>query len=661
MNSPSVALVWEIWRKNRRGFVGLILILLSCAGLSQYVRHLKAWANIVESTPENLFGRPLAPGFLLPMSPTGLFSQKIQLKIDARLVHEGIIKPEDVISWSGATGKVGWIRMTLNGTNIFQGPIPNNARLNWTGERGNAGHVRLTLDRGNSEDIPFVLATVENWREAVLIWSVLMMGFSVLVVFGIFGCAEPSTQRGFTGIPPRKFTLPLPTREFVMWPMTLGAASVFVLYFAWRWLVLPEVLPPAVTVPDVYLSTLLLAGLAAFQAVVWGLPSFPKTRVCFLSVLVLGLICLAALPFIARLDVVADGEWKLSPLEIKTVPVFALVWVFSRWAAHAGVHAERHGGWFDPSRRFEVLDQLRGLMPRTFIQFVSAFHAQFWIEWRRNGRLAVTLWALLVAISVVVQIVVRIQMASEEGSQNFKQYSEALPPIMIIAAIAWAAISGLNLARDGSSKRLALSSFTATRPVETGSLLAAKLLAGILIWVFGVAILGVGFLAAVLAGGIPNNWPGFGSTAYVLAISLNIFIGILPLCLSGKIPGFPWSLLPLLLVYGLIMNIMIWFERHQAYHDWIFILIAWAVFIKLVIAFCGFWIGIKEKIISSSFVAISVLAWLVVTATLVAVALGALIVDRAPDAGWLIPCAAFIVPIARIAISPLALAKNRHR
>ena len=37
MNSPSAALIWEIWRKNRWGFALLLVLLAVCTALSSVV------------------------------------------------------------------------------------------------------------------------------------------------------------------------------------------------------------------------------------------------------------------------------------------------------------------------------------------------------------------------------------------------------------------------------------------------------------------------------------------------------------------------------------------------------------------------------------------------------------------------------------------------
>src|SRR5437660_600134 len=51
MNSPVAALAWEIWRKNRFGFVLLLVFLFVCFGLSRAATHFAAEASRLSASP----------------------------------------------------------------------------------------------------------------------------------------------------------------------------------------------------------------------------------------------------------------------------------------------------------------------------------------------------------------------------------------------------------------------------------------------------------------------------------------------------------------------------------------------------------------------------------------------------------------------------------
>jgi hypothetical protein len=557
MNSPSAALVWEIWRKNRWGFVLLIVLLAVCAGLSQVVVTL-------------------------------------QRKVD-RLVVEL--------------------------------PLAHAVKQ---------GVVEIPIEP--SEEVSEATTAAQNWREGVLAWSVILMGFSFLVVCAIFSGAETHTARGFTGIPPRRFTLPVRTSELVGWPIVLRCLTIVLGYFAWSHLVMPPLLPTREKLPDFYYVALLCTGLVGFQALVWGLSSFPRTRICLIILFVCG--GLPALGFL----------WSQSPSGV------AVIWMLSVAAAWFGVEQERRGGWRSWQGPIAVVKLDEKLRPPPF-GFSSAFHAQFWIEWRRNGRLALGVLVLLVA-SVSYW-----SLLNKLGLPGLDKSSGVVIPLAVMALAVWLVITGLNLGRDAGSKRLALSSFSATRPLATGTLVTAKLLAGAAIWISAVVILALGLLCFAAMESDFRELPKLIEIIVPLAVAGHLFVGILPLCLSGRIPGFPWSLLPLLLIYGAVINAATWFGHHEDSYGLLFALLTALLVLKLAVAFWGFRRALGLKLVSVRFVVGYVGLWMLGAGILVALAVWYLIapLDWANDAIFLLPAALLAVPLARIALAPLALAMNRHR
>ena len=637
----------------------MLLLLAICAALSLRVRYLKSEAARIEASFQNLSVGSLPATQVLAMSPTGVVAQTTQIKLGTKVIYEGLLSAGDVLSWKGFLGNDGpGMRLSLNSTNLYDslsgGPVALDSLLVLSVAGGKQRTVLLSGTADYSEQVGLATATAESWRQSVLAWSAVLMGFSFLVVFGIFGCAEPHTARGFTGIPPRRFTLPVQTGSLVVCPVLLGCLTIVVLYFGWSRLVLPPLLPAAVKVPDLYFAALLPAGLVVFQALVWGLPSFPKTRICLITALILGLIPLAALPFVTHTE--EATAWSV--IQPKLPAVFAAVWLGAVAAAWFGVRQERRGGWGGAKDGGALAVLNRELRPP--LEFGSALHAQLWIEWRRNARLALGLWTLMVVIVLVADVC---RVADPE---RFEIFANSAVSLGVLAAPFWVLLTGLNLARDASSKRLALSSFTATRPLQTGALLSAKLLAGGVIWTLGLAILALGFLASVAARGSLEEFPHVPEVvtgvAIMVAVSLHFFAGILPLCLTGKIPGFPWSLLPLLIFYGLIGNAVSWFGHHEQFYGVAFGLVLCLLVVKLAVAYWGFRRAIGLRFVSLAFVAGYVVLWVIGAGVLVALAWIA--VERT---GWnremvvLIPAAALAVPLARIALSPLALAMNRHR
>ncbi|MHB8520807.1 MAG: hypothetical protein ACYDH9_08605 [Limisphaerales bacterium] len=718
MNSPATALIWEIWRKNRWGFALLLVLLAVCATLSFVEAYVKEKATVYDQKVRDLSGT-LPLDEVWSISPTGLVA-RVFIRLDAGVVqhvlvspilhavesrdsfvkwpaftaYDVFVSPTETLSWSDlqgtqnlATASRGtrYFRLSLGARKLFEGPVAPEATLSWTTAGGGKAGSRLLVPGlaqataiedawRDSSLISLVLA----WSEWGLPWSGVLLVFSVYVVFAIFGCTEPHAARGFTGIPPRRFALPVRTRTLVMWPIAFGCATLLLLFLAWSRLVLKPLLPAGVTMPEFYLVMLLLAGLAVFQALVWGLPSFPKTRAVLIILLVLGLSPFAVLSFSMP---TAGGEWpeRWSIWQPNLTQLFAVAWVGGVGAAWFGVRQERRGGWAGWQRTSRIADSIREWTPHS-LEFFSPLHAQLWIEWRRNCRLQLGVWMLVVGIFLGVACL----LGSSSGEFFFSGVGDAIDFLKTVGLVACVAVMGLNLARDGSSKRLALSSFTATRPIRTGDLLTAKLLAGVATWILAVSILAVAMVLAVAAVAPPSDqmWAewnrmqnrghilNLGTIVFVLAFALHVFCGILPLSLSGRIPGFPWSLLPLLLIYGGLLNAFDWFQRHNQWFGLLFILLVAAVVLKLLVAVWGFRRAIGLRLVSTGFVAFYVIFWLVGTGLLALLAFmyagtagfgfHGLRLMRALGAIF-IPAAILVLPLARIALSPLALAMNRHR
>src|SRR5436309_677866 len=225
MNSPSAALIWEIWRKNRWGFALLVVLFAMCAGLSRVVIQLQKEADRLVSALPKMVEGTLSSGEVLSSlasAPNGLESRLVQFKLGSNVVYKGHLWPDDALKWSTPNGKIGWLRLTLGATTLFEGLLTNDAKLSWSVEGGGQGAVRLGFNPQYSEEVSQATMTAQNWREGVLAWSAMLMGFSFLVVCAIFSGAEPHSVRGFTGIPPRRFTLPVRTSELAGWPIVLG-------------------------------------------------------------------------------------------------------------------------------------------------------------------------------------------------------------------------------------------------------------------------------------------------------------------------------------------------------------------------------------------------------------------------------------------------------
>src|SRR5439155_14143696 len=88
VNSPSLALIWEIWRKNRWGFALLIVMLAVCMVLSRIaVRFQHEAAHLESSLPEVAEATP---------GSAEIIARSVQMKLGSRVVYEGELLPGNV-------------------------------------------------------------------------------------------------------------------------------------------------------------------------------------------------------------------------------------------------------------------------------------------------------------------------------------------------------------------------------------------------------------------------------------------------------------------------------------------------------------------------------------------------------------------------------------
>ncbi len=695
MKSPTTALIWELWRKNWWGFALLAALLAACAAVTWHTARLQQQADPrnVPAESGRLEGRQMfrrvAGSAVIPVvgiKLDGLLTPRGATRgTSSSVVYQGALSPQDVVSWTASPGQPRRLRLSLNKKAIFEGNMVGWVTLSWSvvhGAHQVMGAGMRLIGEQQTAALELAIAKAVAWRSAGLEWSTVLFGFSILVVFAIFGCSEAHQRIGFTGIPPRQFTLPVRTVMLILWPSLLGSATAIVLSLAWWRLVFGPLLAAADSgLSGLYLAGLLAAGLAIFQMLVWGLPSFPKTRVFLVTVLVLGLVALAAIPpWMQRVRSSSwPGAWASynvmqyyvhaavrarssswpgvwAELRPKLPAAFAAAWVAGLAGAWLGVRLERRGAWAGWQRSARLANFLRAWTPRT-LDFGSPLHAQFWIEWRRNCRVPLLVWTLVVWVVLGASWM----KGGLRGQFLLSDVSDALGLLTGLGLLGSMAVIGLILARDPSSRRLALSSFTATRPVRTGDLLAAKLLAGILTWFLAVAILAVSATIAIMFAGKPGGVRDTLTLLILAVLSLNIFVGILPLSLSGRIPGLPWSLLPLLLLYGGLGEVVNWADRHQLMAP-LATLLMLAVVLKLWLASIGFRRAIGLRLVGFGLVGAYAAFWLMSTLLLLAIVAAAGI--RGPLPAFLEPsllAAVLAIPLARIAFSPLALAGNRHR
>jgi hypothetical protein len=287
---------------------------------------------------------------------------------------------------------------------------------------------------------------------AGLLIALLTVTFLYFVGLFTFGLAGDLAARESI-YPARMFALPVTTAALAGWPMLYGAAAMASLWVATallaRW-----PLGIDVSLPVIWPALLAAAFLAWTQALTWMPYGLPGLRVI---VAVLWLTTLDAVVFVA-----IDSKVPESLMIAFLAPQIPLAYL-TAWYA---VRRARRGDVPDWRRLFARFGQLADIRPRRRDRFVSPARAQLWFEWRRHGRslpgwvgilLPFELGLLFIVASPVFVFLILIGVL-------------LTPPFM--AAFVAATTSRANPhVRDSYG----VSPFTATRPLTSAALVAAKL------------------------------------------------------------------------------------------------------------------------------------------------------------------------------------------
>jgi hypothetical protein len=313
--------------------------------------------------------------------------------------------------------------------------------------------------------------------ESAAALAILLVGFSLFLTFVFCNFTESDKRGRSDGFPVRMFTLPVSTRTLVLVPVGFSVLAVGIVYTAWATLALPALgWKPPLSWPLLYLA----AGMTWYHAIVWSLARFRIARVLVLGLggAFLSTAWLVVSPALQR------DEFSLLPESFRHLLCGAL-FVISLAAlvvACVTVENQRRGGMRISSREKNgvrgkynseffrprtLLERMADVLPRSQRRFGSPAQAQFWFEWRRHGSLlpkAVGGVLLLIVAPAPFQAPISVGRA-----EIVLSWMLALPVLLAVMlgkgfgkADLWANAPGLPL-------------FQATRPLSNTDWIAAKM------------------------------------------------------------------------------------------------------------------------------------------------------------------------------------------
>jgi hypothetical protein len=491
--------------------------------------------------------------------------------------------------------------------------------------------------------------------------GVIPLAAAFMMMLSVFSFGFQADLSGRESIyPTRMFALPVRTAALAFWPMLYGTATAAAL---WLIVALAVFRPCGVYLPVVWPALLAAVVVAWTQVLMWMPYPLPLLRI-FAAVILLGAL-VAGPQFAAEYDV------PDTVLTAVLAPLLPLGYI----AAWAAVGRTRCGDVPDWRWLIALPRRMPACLPRRRFSFASAARAQLWFEWRRHGRSLPLLVGLLLPFSLTLLFV------ADTDTPDFVLLT-LVGVLLLPIFMAGFATTTVSKSNPHVRDYYGLSAFTATRPMTSAALVAAKL--KMAVW-STLAAWGLVLVAIPMALSLSGNWPVVVESArnwlasesplraaiivVLIALGLvvltwkqlvqNLYIG-----LTGRewiIKSTVFAALALFVILGPISK---WIYDHKQHHAAVLDLLPWlagvAVFVKVAAAVCVLRANRRQVLIERRAVLAIVGSWLACVVCL----FGLL--------AWLVPEAIvsrilltfgtiLIVPLTRPVLAPLALAWNRHR
>ena len=493
----------------------------------------------------------------------------------------------------------------------------------------------------------------------------------LLICFGYIELdARGAVQLGFPG---RLLLKPVSTARLLLAPMLVGGAIMVTIFAIWNELVLR----PLAGCDLLWTSAVLLSFFWWTQALAWNLPLL---RGRMFAVVLVGMIHFSVwhLPALLKIKIIAQiiapgrtiaPGW---PWAILTVLLLAAV-----SAAWLGLNLMRQGRWEGPFRISTIWSSLGFVPARGRRQpFGSALRAQFWLEWRRQG------W-LLLGLSggfPLLMLPFLLRVFQWVGT-------DTVPPevilTMLILPLVLSVLLAPTLAKFDPLRSLGdLPVYIAVRPMTNGGFVMAKLAMALatsaLTWL--VTIAAVFFWLALMAkesqfsnAGLLTPFGPLAFTTGCLPVLLLLVIWTWKNLVAGiaaGLTGRTWMvgvsvycrLTFLVALLPLVDSARTNLNFREALRHWLpAILIAWLA-AKIAVSIAAFVLGLRRNAITPRAIGWMAGGWLVCGLFVAGCARQVCNAIHQPDLCIWIALGGFLMlPLADLALAPLALAWNRHR
>ena len=527
----------------------------------------------------------------------------------------------------------------------------------WHGAAFGAGLCFVQWKRHGASEIPAALLALAS-----------LAGFvgGYLQLLACFAYVETDAAKMKAGFPARLLLKPLRTFHLLMVPMLAGGLAISTAFYLW----VKFVLKPLGFVPNYDLLWMTLVVLSFFwwmQALAWSLPLFRFRSLAMVAAAMLHLVVgvMPQLPFF-----IAPGwQWGiLTALLVSAVP--------SAWV---GLKLMRKGTW-DGLTWTSILwnrrSPARTQCPRA--KFRTAFRAQFWLEWQRQG------WTLPSFIGAMALLVIPAAIfVGRKWSEVEAPPPEVFLALMLFGPLLLSGVMGPAMAKFdllGSTRELP--GYISVRPMTNGGFVVAKLAMALASSALTLLI-SVAGICLCLA--IAGKWTVFSKAGLVtplgpipyrsgcLPVLLLLVIMVWKNLMAGigtGLTGRPWiANLGIAWRGAAYMGLMALVMAANFYEDFRETLLHWLTGIlivclaaKIAISIVAFVWGMRRNAITARAVSWMVGGWLV--CGLFVAGYAGHVCNSIHQPGlriWVTLGGFLILPLADLAIAPLALAWNRHR
>ena len=510
----------------------------------------------------------------------------------------------------------------------------------------------------------------ENWGVAASSCFVLAY-LHLLICCGYFEVDAKTVQLSY---PRRLFFKPLSTARLALMPMFFGGIIILSSFLIWTELVLRhwvDFTPSGL----IWIYAVQLSFFWWIQALAWSFP-FPKGRLFVLTVMA---IIHVLVWHMAQTRADAGSGWHWPILVALILSAISLAWF--------GLKLMRRGKWESPSRISLFWTRRTDTAAQDHRQqFHSALAAQFWLEWRRQGLLLPAVSGGVACLFIAVAFLFR-KMSGTAGQSGDPEMAASLITFFVLPTLALplilsALVAPLMAWFDRFHSTGELPVFIAVRPMSNGGLVLAKLAMALatsaLTWLVTVAAClclmlpekGILFSRAGLI--TPFGPVGFmtGCVPVLLLLVVwtwkNLVAGI-----GAGLTGRAWisAVFGVWMIYGLNFVPFLLVDTARTNVNFREMLLHWLTGIliaclatKIVVAITAFVLGLRRNAITARAVSWMVGGWLVCGIFVVGYADHVCSAINQPGLRtWVALGGILVLPLADLAIAPLALAWNRHR